>query len=259
MPFGDILADFREIELEDAEENNFKIKNNFISRMGFKVIGIPHIGMRIRARLILNEFKKVKGKKIKILDAGCGFGIYSFTLKKKGFEVYSIDCSEKRIHFLKGNGIKNAQVMDIAKLNFKNNFFDAIVCSDVVEHVKNYEKAFSELSRVLKKGGRLLLTLPNLSLHNILTYKKFYHIKPGYSKEDIERFARENNFKIEKLRLYSSYLGEFAFDLNRTFYKNKILLGILFYPIYSVALLEKFFKFKKESYNGLFVSLVKNS
>lgn len=254
MPFGDILSGFEIIELEDAEGNNFRTRNNIISKLAFKIIGIPHIGIKIRARKIMKEVAKLKGK---FLDAGCGFGLYSFTLRKKGFEVYAIDNSRRRVEFLRKNGI-NAKVMDVTKLKFNKDYFDVIICSDVLEHVKNDKKAFSELARVLKKRGKLIITLPYYSQNNMKVYKKFSHERAGYKTEDIKNMADENGLKIEKLSLYSSYPGEFAFKLNRILYKNNILLGIFFYPIYLVSFIEDLVRFDKKSYNGLFAVLSKN-
>jgi SAM-dependent methyltransferase len=51
---------------------------------------------------------------------------------------------------------------DLQHLNFDDNFFDIIFCSDVFEHVRLYEKAFTEVFRVLKKGGMLVLQVPYL-------------------------------------------------------------------------------------------------
>jgi len=255
MPFGNILSDFEEIELEDAEGNSFKIKNNFFSKLAFKIIGLPHIGMRLRARLIINEVKRYKNKKIKILDVGCGYGIYSFTLSKKGYEVYAIDNSKERINFLQKNGLKNARVMDITKLKYKNKVFDVVICSDVLEHVKNDKKALAELARVLDNKGRLLLTLPYLSEKNIKNYKKFGHIKPGYSTADIKNLAGKNKLKIRKMVFYSSPLGEVSFGINRLLYKNKFLLAFLFYPLYFLSLAGDFFC--RKNYNGIFCEIEK--
>ncbi|MGA2912006.1 MAG: class I SAM-dependent methyltransferase [Methanoregula sp.] len=58
---------------------------------------------------------------------------------------------------------------DLQELNFDDNFFDIILCSDVFEHVRLPQKAFSEVFRVLKKGGILVLQVPFLGLdkHNV--------------------------------------------------------------------------------------------
>lgn len=248
MVFGSVLSEFKEVELEDAEGNIFKIKNNLLSKVGFKIIGIPHIGMRFRSKLIID---KIKNTNTKILDVGCGGGILPLTLLKLGYEVYAIDIDRKKIGFLKKSGIKT-EVMDICDLNFENNSFDTVICSEVLEHVKDYKKGFSEIVRVLKKNGKILFTSPYLSEYNKKNFKKYKHIVPGFSEEDIKRFTGLN---IEERILYASPILEFAFKLNKKFYKNFILLGLFFYPLYLMALLEKIIRFKDNKYNGMFLIL----
>ena len=50
---------------------------------------------------------------------------------------------------------------DLTKLPLKDNSFDIILCNHVIEHIKQDQKALSELLRVLKKGGTLILGTPN--------------------------------------------------------------------------------------------------
>ena len=59
-----------------------------------------------------------------------------------------------------GNGRWNLSVADITCLPFKNNAFDMIICSEVMEHIRNETKAVSELVRVLKPGKRLAISVP---------------------------------------------------------------------------------------------------
>ena len=84
MPFGDVLSKFKEISLETADGCKFNLKNNFLSKIALRIVGIPHVELRIRARKIFSFLPK-KGNNMKILDAGCGPGIYSLTLSKKNF------------------------------------------------------------------------------------------------------------------------------------------------------------------------------
>lgn len=117
------------------------------------------------------------------LDAGCDGGFLTFYLVKNGAKkIYGIDLSPG---FIKKN-IKNAKkwkltgktffrVGDVEKLPYKDKSFDFIVCSEVLEHVENPKKVISEFKRVLKKGGVVLLTTPNILnpgelVHNLKHY-----------------------------------------------------------------------------------------
>ena len=50
---------------------------------------------------------------------------------------------------------------DLKKTNYKSNMFDIILCNHVSEHIPNVNKALSELKRILKPKGILILNVPN--------------------------------------------------------------------------------------------------
>jgi ubiquinone/menaquinone biosynthesis C-methylase UbiE len=107
--------------------------------------------------------KFVKGKSV--LDAGCGIGYGSNFIAKAGAKkVIGIDISKDAIKVAKQR-YENEQIqfmiMDITQLEFPENSFDVICCFEVIEHIKNYHKALSELKRVLKNGGLCIISTPN--------------------------------------------------------------------------------------------------
>ncbi|MGD9276226.1 MAG: class I SAM-dependent methyltransferase [Candidatus Pacearchaeota archaeon] len=257
MFHGSALAEFDEIDIDSADGVKFKLKNNFLTRLAFKIIGLPHIESRIRAKRIFSFLpKKSFGKKV--LDAGCGYGLHSLELKKRNFEVYSTDINPERINFLKQEtkGLK-LSVEDLTNLSFPDNSFDFIICSDVLEHIKKDKKAFQEITKVLKKSGILCLTVPSVSRQNLKNQKKYGHERIGYRIKDIKILAEENNLKIKEVKPYSGKIVEKAFEINEKIYKNKILLGLLFYPLYLSSFMEDIFGLNKKYYNGAAYKLVK--
>ena len=255
MPFGSVLSEFEEINLETADGVEFKMKNSPFLKLALKTIGIPHIEMRARARIILSYFPK-EGKNKKLLDAGCGPGIYSLTLKKRGFDVYAIDIDKNKIDFLKKNA-KDIRISkaDVTNLLFKDNFFDYIICSEVIEHIKKDKKAIKELIRVLKPKGILVLTTPKVSVKNVNTYRKWGHFRPGYDGLNFHLMAIEHNLFIQKIDVYSSKIMSKMFEMNEKLYRNKILLGLLFYPLYSIGLFGDLIKYGE--FNGIAVKFEK--
>ena len=95
MIIGSILARFSKIELSTADEKHYTLKNNFATRIALKVVGIPHLGFRMRSRIILREAFDDSSKHV--LDAGCGYGLYSLSLAEKGYFVDSIDIDDTRM------------------------------------------------------------------------------------------------------------------------------------------------------------------
>ena len=256
MPFGSVFSKFPYIRTATADSRRIEFKNNFITKIGFLVLGIPHIGLRLRARKISKNIPKRTGR---MLDAGCGAGIYSFSLADKADSIEAVDIDGKKIDYAKKiNLFKNIKfsVQDIKKLKFKNKSFDLIICSDVLEHIKDDEKAFSELARVLDNNGKLLITLPFASKKNILTYKRYNHERPGYSLESIKNLCRKYGLIVDKREAYSREITEKFSVITDEKIKNRLLLGILFYPLYWLCLLTENIFCKSEP-NGIFFKLIK--
>lgn len=139
-----------------------------------KLAGYPS---RLRVKNILKEMGNISCKKV--LDIGCEAGHVSFKiLDKKPSDLYAIDiCQDALDEFNKKLKKKNYQSNIVIKkaflqdIPFKNNFFDSIICTEVIEHAPHIDKGFAEMNRVLKNGGRLIITFPNEKLR-----KKVYPI-----------------------------------------------------------------------------------
>ncbi len=161
---------------------------------------------RLRVKKVLEELGDVRNKRV--LDIGCEAGFISFKiLDKSPSEFYAIDIVEEALkefkEKLKNKNYKTKIVIKKAflqKMPFKNDFFDKAVCTEVIEHAPEIESGFKEMARVLKKGGRLILTFPNEKLR-----KKVYWIaKLSGINTDIEKdvtlFERNPKEIIKKLK-----------------------------------------------------------
>jgi ubiquinone/menaquinone biosynthesis C-methylase UbiE len=104
------------------------------------------------------------GGNLKILDAGCGEGhlieyLHSInqTHKFYGYDVTKVAVKNAR----KRCPYAHIEQMDMRRMNIADNFFDVIICTEVLEHVYEYQDALQEFNRALKNGGHLILTFPN--------------------------------------------------------------------------------------------------
>jgi len=111
-----------------------------------------------------------------VLDVGCGNGMFSMFLAHKNCIVYGIDISRKaiklarsrtkrRLSYLSRKGRIHFQVQDAKQLPYRNNFFDRITCISTIEHIRQDAKVMPECSRVLKPGGKMVLTFPYSEVH----------------------------------------------------------------------------------------------
>jgi len=96
---------------------------------------------------------------LQILDAGCGTGYITKQLARYG-QVTGLDMADIALEFCAKNGLKNLQKGSVSDMPFRDEQFDLVCALDILYHraVENDEQAIRELYRVLKPGGRLIIT-----------------------------------------------------------------------------------------------------
>lgn len=99
------------------------------------------------------------GKEEYVLEAGCGAGGMMKVFASSGGHVFGVDISFKMLEFAREKG--DVASGDIRSLPYKDSSFDYVVSLGVIEHFPESEKALKECVRVLKKGGRLFINVPN--------------------------------------------------------------------------------------------------
>lgn len=95
----------------------------------------------------------------KILDIGCGPGELSVKMRKNGNEVWGIDMCKASVNKARERGI-TALHGDILGLGITTTF-DIVCCNEVIEHVFYVNQVLMKILRLLKPGGKLILTTPN--------------------------------------------------------------------------------------------------
>lgn len=111
-------------------------------------------------KFIKESLPNLKGKKV--LDIGCGNGQDVKLLYFLGAsEVYGIDNSKFMIDEAKNNTQKpnNFSLGSFEKIPFKDNSFDVVVGRFSFHYLKKFDKAYTELSKILKKNGLLVLVI----------------------------------------------------------------------------------------------------
>jgi len=119
------------------------------------------------------NFSACNGKKV--LDLGCGSGVLSVALARNGADVTAVDLTENATKMARKNSILNKLNIKVVRsdaenMAFGDESFDYVMSWGVLHHTENTEKAFDEVSRILKPNGRGL----------IMVYHKssiFYYIK----------------------------------------------------------------------------------
>jgi len=150
----------------------------------------------------------------KLLDLGCGWGYLGQYLKDSQIEYTGIDIDDEKYKNAQGSGIKIIQHdLNSGQLPFAPKYFDYVVCSAVLEHVLNPNHLLSEMERVIKDDGDIIMILPND--YNILNRIRFLINHPLYNYpfsphghlhlfniKQAKTFLTENGFKIVSEKVY---------------------------------------------------------
>lgn len=120
-----------------------------------------------RLEKMLEMAKSIKKSPENILDIGCGTGYFAHLLKTMypNANVFGVDISERALTIGRKK-YKNISLLNAdaeVKLPFKNNTFDLVISGEYIEHIKDVDTNLLEINRVLKKGGTLIITTPNLA------------------------------------------------------------------------------------------------
>lgn len=182
-----------------------------------------------------------------ILDAGSGFGQYSYWLAKqnKNYNILAVDVKEEQVEdcnqFFHKIGLDNVEfeVQDLTK--FQNpNAYDLIVSVDVMEHILEDVEVFKNFHASLKKGGMVLINTPSDqggSDVDEVDGTSFIgeHVRNGYNIQEIQDKLRSAGFtKIEAQYTYGK-TGSFSWKLSMKYpmlLLNKSMLGIILLPAY---------------------------
>jgi len=199
-----------------------------------------NVSSTIKNNILISWLKKYGKKKDLILDQGCSIGQYSFSVYSLGFKnVIGLDYSEKLINIARRYNKKfKTKIIfkkgDIRKMPFKKSYFDIVLSPGTIEHVPETEKTLSELSRVIKKNGYLMINVPHRI--SIFTLTKLLQKVLGIWPLGYEKSFTKGHFK----KLLKKHGFEILdFKINRIPVGRKVLISktirALDWPLYKLG------------------------
>lgn len=170
-----------------------------------------------RYQFILNQINQLNlSHSAKILDVGCYPPHLFSVLSSEGYDLYGISSTHEPLK------LPRIQTLNIETdpLPYKTNYFDLVILSELIEHLVVYpDFPLSQIQRILKPGGYLLLTTPNvIRFQNIILLllgkNIYYPLKPGspyhrhnreYTKNEISKLLKSQKFLIKRSFCFITY------------------------------------------------------
>ena len=170
-----------------------------------------------------------------LLDAGCGSQQYRrfcnhLNYKAQDFGQYEADITDGFASGLGGEtGYQYGSLDytgDIWNIAAPDKNFDAILCTEVFEHIPYPTETIAEFARLIKPGGTLILTLPS----NCLRHMDPYFFYSGFSNRYLEKFLTEAGFRIVKLEPVGDYYSWLAAEVARTMKNHGVIARAVLLP-----------------------------
>ena len=211
----------------------------------FNPARISFIKDKLISHFTLNPNSEKPLEKLKILDIGCGGGLLCEPLNRLGATITGIDASNNNIEVAKLHSKEmnlNIKYIHAApeNLDLKNNTYDAVLCMEVVEHLKDVNLFIENCSKLIKKNGIMFIATINKNLKSyifsILAAEYVLRWLPigthNWDKfltpQDLEIITSKNNFMADeivgmKFNLFSkkwSRTNDSSVNYISTFLKN---------------------------------------
>lgn len=172
----------------------------------------------------------------KILDVGCGTGRHTCAVARlKKVTAVGADISfdeaveaRKRLLYEKtlgegGDGVWGTMVADITALPFKDDAFDCVICSEILEHVHQQNVAVHEVARVLKEGKDVVVSVPRYLPERICwaLSADYYKANNGH----VRIYKRKELIKLLETAGVKKWAHHFAHSLHTPYWWLKCLVG----------------------------------
>lgn len=246
--FGAILADDT-IYLKTATGWGFRFEKGSLVNRIIGLVGIPHLGARIRSDLTMRNLDNAKNGE-RLLDAGCGVGFDSYLYAQKGYKVTATDVDPKKIKearivlgHKRGINIK-FMIDDMERSKLIGKKFDKVILSQVLEHVRNPKEVLKNIESLLDQEGYAYVSFPSRHKLNKDSQERFGHVVHGFSPRTLCRLLKGTGLKINKIISFgNSTWGQAVFTFNYALYYITPILSGLFFPfLYPLVSFDSFIK-----------------
>jgi 2-polyprenyl-3-methyl-5-hydroxy-6-metoxy-1,4-benzoquinol methylase len=209
--FLDLHQDFNVSNLYSSdyylERQEYYLKNSIVDPIyGFEN---PNI-VDFREGLKLVESFKHTGR---LLDIGCGMGIFLSMAKERGWEVFGVDIADYAISSARERFGLNCFVGKLKDANLPDNYFDVITLWDVIEHFEGPLEELEEVKRILADDGIILFDTPNVESLMRLIAHWTYKATGGLFKYPVKKLYHQFHLYYFSPRTLRMLLDKAGFEI----------------------------------------------
>ena len=180
----------------------------------------------------------------RILDIGCGSGRALSLLRERGWDTYGVEANSQAVDIARNKLNLKVSLGNISNVDFQSNFFDVAMMTHSLEHMPNPKDILRKVNKILKTGGNLIITVPNVDSFGARYFKQFWlgwdpprHLY-AFSLRTLKKMLQAvDGFKIKRIKyeLGSATLRESLTYLLRERFKynlrNSRLLEFILRPM----------------------------
>lgn len=188
--------------IENRLNPQFIVNKFYQNRRGIGSVE-KYLEKRLYLVKVVKKLKRFLPKKSAVFDIGCGGGALLKFMKDCGYNIFGLEVSEEaRGEAESVVGLKNIICCgDFLKLDFNENFFDAVLMTDVVEHLHNPHIYLEKIKKILKSRGLLVIRTPNSDcFFHKLVKQRWILSSPRhiviYNRNSLLALLEKNKFKV---------------------------------------------------------------
>lgn len=183
----------------------------------------------------INKISKTPGK---ILDIGCGYGLFLKKMKDTGWDATGVEVSKPAVDFGRRRFGVNILQDEFEALDLEENYYDVVTLFYVIEHFRSPRSVLLKVKKILKSGGFILIrwpdTVPIIKILKSLGIRMNlcnlpFHLS-HFSSQTIDLLLREVGFSN-----LQTYIGGFTNSLNITSRSSSLVFGLLAESLFKLS------------------------
>jgi ubiquinone/menaquinone biosynthesis C-methylase UbiE len=178
---------------DSAERVSLEVQNNYLFQRSIKAY---------------YEAATLASGKVLEIGTGSGYGVEIISDIAK--EFITIDKFDTQLDFSKHPNVTFMQ-QNVPPINFEANTFDSVITFQVVEHIKDDHAFISEIHRVLKPGGKLIITTPNIKMS---ITRNPWHVRE-YTVDQFKRLLSKYFSRVEAKGVYGNEKSDLYYENNK--------------------------------------------